>query len=264
MDSMLNPSGGAPRHTAGFALPMRLKGPFGAAAALLLVTLALDVAAQPPADTAPPASEVLSKEPPPDAAATEMRSPGDASTGVEAPAAIVEELQRALLAYMSAAREVGGLPDGPVRDRLRDAVLATHDFAYISRVVLGRLWRDLDEQDRQRFIERFTSLSLATYADRFADFEGDTFTVTGEGEGRFGQRRISANLVSPDRQRSFEYLLRQNDGAWRIVNIIVDGVSDLALRHAEYTSFVQDNGFPALLTELERQRDELLSDSATG
>lgn len=195
-----------------------------------------------------------------DGAAAGDPSPPDGDGG-DAPAiAVVERLQKALLAYMQAAgQDDDGAPPDAAVEALHDAVLATHDFPYISRIVLGRLWRELDASDRERFRERFVALSLATYADRFADFEGESFSITGAGEGSFGQRRVTAELVTPDETRDFEYLLRRSgdDAQWLIVNIIVDGVSDLALKRAEYATHVSEHGFEGLLAELERQRDAL-------
>ena len=40
---------------------------------------------------------------------------------------------------------------------------------------------------------------------------------------------------------------------WRIVNIIVNGVSDLALKRAEYNSLLEREGFQALIAKLEEQ-----------
>jgi phospholipid transport system substrate-binding protein len=51
----------------------------------------------------------------------------------------------------------------------------------------------------------------------------------------------------------FNYLLRQNKNDWRIINIIVDGVSDLAVRRAEYASILKSDGFSPLMAKIEDQ-----------
>ena len=51
----------------------------------------------------------------------------------------------------------------------------------------------------------------------------------------------------------FNYLLRQNKNDWQIINIIVDGVSDLAVRRAEYTSILKSDGFSPLIAKIEDQ-----------
>ncbi|MEO0972319.1 MAG: ABC transporter substrate-binding protein [Pseudomonadota bacterium] len=181
-------------------------------------------------------------------------------TGIApSPRGVVETLQGTLLAYMQQAQSSAehGPSVAETVSALTSAVESTHDFPYIARIVLGRSWRTLDAADQARFTERFTTLSLDTYAKRFADFSGEAFTITGEDDGNFGQRKITAELATREKRHSFEYLLRQSGDQWRIVNIIVDGVSDLALKRAEYASLIDEGGFEALLEELDRQRAAL-------
>jgi phospholipid transport system substrate-binding protein len=45
-------------------------------------------------------------------------------------------------------------------------------------------------------------------------------------------------------------VLHHKDHTWRIINVIADGVSDLSLKHADYTSFFSKNGFDALVDKL--------------
>ncbi len=192
---------------------------------------------------------------------------GDADAGEGAPApaplVVVDSLQVTLLDYMRAAAANEGRVAATEVEALDKSVLATHDFPYIARIVLGRSWRSLEDGDRERFIEHFTALSLATYASRFAEFDGESFSVIDESDGSFGQRKVSATLSTTDKEHSFDYLLREKEGQWRIVNIIVDGVSDLALKRAEYSTLMASGGFEELLAELERQR-AALADEASG
>jgi phospholipid transport system substrate-binding protein len=65
-----------------------------------------------------------------------------------------------------------------------------------------------------------------------------------------------ARAGQPD--ATLEYLLeREADGTWRIINIVADGVSDLALKRAEYQRLFASGGIEGLLAELERQTEQL-------
>ena len=55
----------------------------------------------------------------------------------------------------------------------------------------------------------------------------------------------------------FNYILRQFDGKWKIVNIIVKGVSDLALKRAEFTSVIENEGLEKLLERITNNTDEI-------
>jgi phospholipid transport system substrate-binding protein len=58
-------------------------------------------------------------------------------------------------------------------------------------------------------------------------------------------------LIKADgKEVQFDYLLRQNDQRWMIINIIANGVSDLALKRSEYSAVIRRDGFDALMTGL--------------
>ncbi len=233
--------------------PQRLPGrPAALATALLAALFGTFTLAPAPAGAQATGAEAAT----PDVA---VEASADGDPGDEAsPRAVILALQDSLLAYMGAAAAAGGRPEAAAVAGLQDAIRATHDFPYIARIVLGRYWRELDEARQQAFIERFTALSLATYANRFTEFSGESFTITGESEGGFGQRKIDATLSTGGGEHAFEYLLRDTAEGWRIVNIIVDGVSDLALKRAEYASLYAERGFDGLMQELEAQRLALM------
>lgn len=52
---------------------------------------------------------------------------------------------------------------------------------------------------------------------------------------------------------AFEYIVNRNGSQWRIVNIVVDGISDLALKKAQYTSVIEREGFDGLLAKLSQK-----------
>ena len=73
-----------------------------------------------------------------------------------------------------------------------------------------------------------------TYASRFSAVDANTFTILGSAEA--GSRRIEVNAAiarSGGGDITLDYTLQERDGAWMIVNVLADGVSDLALKRAQ-------------------------------
>lgn len=135
-----------------------------------------------------------------------------------------------------------------------ELVSDTHDLVRIGRVVMGRHWRTLDEDQRAVFVRMMTRLSAATYLGRLAGAEGVGLEITGgESVGEL-EYRVDAAIVPREAARvPLQYHLRHDGTGWRIVNVIADGVSDLALRRAEYDRLMRDRGFDGLLEALEHQ-----------
>jgi phospholipid transport system substrate-binding protein len=145
------------------------------------------------------------------------------------------------------------------RERLLGPIVdATHDLAYIAEFTIRRQWPALGDADRQRFVAAFRTLSVRTYASRFGVIDERTFATEEaviDDDGRATVRAAIHRAEGGD--IPLEYLLQQRDGRWRIINIIADGVSDLALKRAEYQRVLASGSIDDLIAELERQAGRL-------
>lgn len=197
------------------------------------------------------------------AASLWIAAPAGAAEAEHPPAApVVEHLQDTLLELM---RRVPDMSEAQRTHALDTLISETHDLDYIARVALGRHWRDLDPGEQAAFVERFRTLSVASYASRFSSFSGESFRVEEETTLPLGQHQVRSILTTASGdEHEFTYLLRASDPGWRIVNIIVDGVSDLALKRAEYNKLMQDGSFPDLLAELDQQTQRLRAGNPGG
>jgi phospholipid transport system substrate-binding protein len=161
---------------------------------------------------------------------------------------VIAQFQDTLIGVMKDAKSLGYKGR---YDKLAPEVQASHDLPLIARVSAGQYWDGLNEQQRALLIKTFTELSVATYASRFDEYSGEHFQMVGEQPLRRGDVLVQSVLIKANGDKvHFDYQLRKTENTWRIINIVVDGVSDLALKRAEYTSILQDKGFDALLAKL--------------
>jgi phospholipid transport system substrate-binding protein len=176
------------------------------------------------------------------------------AVATDSPVATIAALQEGLIGAASS--------QTTVEERYRvlePIILATHDLTYIAEFALRRQWGALSETDRQRFIAAFERLSVMTYAARFASVGPDTFReVTPGGDSSPGRARVSTGVARAGAADvSLDYLLEQGPEGWRIINIVADGVSDLALQRAEYQRVFASGGLEGLLAELDEQTQRL-------
>jgi phospholipid transport system substrate-binding protein len=182
-----------------------------------------------------------------------------AEIALDSPTATITTLQQGLLAAASSQ------PDATVEQRYRalePVVVATHDLEYIGEFALRRQWSSLPVPDRERYLTAFRRLSVTTYAARFESIDADTFrSITARAADANGRVQVAtavARAAQPD--VPLEYLLQQDEQGWRIINIVADGVSDLALKRAEYQRVFANGGIDGLVAELEQQTQRLLRD----
>ena len=95
-----------------------------------------------------------------------------------------------------------------------------------------------------------------TYAARFKAVGAETFRPVTAGSGRC--QRPHAGFDGRQRARispsvASNTCCSKTPASWRIINIVADGVSDLALKRAEYQRVFASGGIEGLVAELEQQ-----------
>ena len=176
------------------------------------------------------------------------------------PIAVVQSLQEALVDVMKNSKSLGYRGR---YDRLAPVIKQTHDLAYIARFAIGKKnWERLDAGQQARYVDVFSDYSIATYAFRFNGYDGEVFQIESEKPMKRGRVQVISYLKStgqqtevssadPDGTIDFNYVLREHEGRWVIINIVVQGVSDLALKRAEYKTLISEKGFDALVNHIE-------------
>ena len=174
--------------------------------------------------------------------------PAAAASGPDPAAKVVEKLHRELLDVMKQAKALGY--KGRYQ-RLAPVVISSYDLPFISKVVVGRYWSEFSPQQREQFVNTFIKLSIATYANQFNGYSGEHFKTISAEESTRGRLLIKTVLIKSDGEEvALDYMLHQNEHHWQIINVIAQGVSDLSLKRAQYTSYLKKEGFAALLQKL--------------
>jgi phospholipid transport system substrate-binding protein len=164
------------------------------------------------------------------------------------PTAVVEKLHGALLGAM---KDGAGLGLRGRAERIGPVLDQTFNFETIGRVVTGKYWKGLAADRRETFLRTFRQLSAATYADNFSSFGGEVFETLGE-EAKPGSSVVRTRIVKTDgKSVALNYVLQKAADQWRIVNVVADGVSDLALKRSEYGAVIGKDGIDALIARLD-------------
>ena len=176
------------------------------------------------------------------------------------PTAPVETLHRTLVEIMQAASRSVGVAS---RERLLAPVVhEVFDVTRLARVALGPHWSKLDPGQRTRMEDVAARYTAASYAARFDGYSGERFETAGTRALKRGRVLVRTLLHPPGGEPvRLDYVVQPAQAGWRIVNVVADGVSELALRRAEYDTIIAAEGFEALIGRLERQIAKLVADS---
>lgn len=128
------------------------------------------------------------------------------------------------------------------------------DLDFIGQFVLGRNWKTASAQQRDQFITTYRDLNILTWSKRFNEFEGKYFIFKGTTPST-SKGQIFVNTVVPmDQGEPAKVLWRvkEKNGSYKIVDIIIEGVSLAQASRSEYTAFIKNNpgGLNALIADL--------------
>lgn len=143
------------------------------------------------------------------------------------------------------ALKVLGKNVAPNQRVLRFRQLFTEDFDVpgIAHFVLGRYWRLATPEQQQEFVKLFTDYIALAYSNRLAEYSGETLRVTGSRPAPDGSL-VSSEILRTNGQppARVDWLLTPHDGAYRISDVIFEGVSMAVTQRSEFASVIQRNG----------------------
>lgn len=142
--------------------------------------------------------------------------------------------------------------NGNYKDRfnkLSPVIRKLFDAPNISRISTGKYWREQDVQLQERFTDLVYELIAATYADRFVSYNDQVFSIDSvESKGK-NRWVVKSRLTKSDGEIvTLDYYLRSGV----VFNVVANGVSDLSLKRADYTSILAQHGFSGLIAHIER------------
>lgn len=165
--------------------------------------------------------------------------------------ATVERVNSRVLIVMKQAEELGFA--GRYRE-LASTIEDHFDIERVARRTLGDSWRALDASQQAAYVDKFRRHLIRAYAQRFDRDGGRHFEITGAHDVERGRRQVDVALVDEGGERTpIRYVLGNQGGNWRIVDITGGGASALGLAPGRHAAAVRRHGAAAFLDRFERR-----------
>lgn len=139
--------------------------------------------------------------------------------------------------------------------KLDPAIRKAYNLPLLARLTLGSAWQGLTTEQQKQFVGVFSRLVIATYAKNFDGYSGERFQTVSKQSLGHAEMVIHTTLSggSDGDVVQLDYILRRFGDTWRIINVIANGASDLALKRADYTSILHSQGFDKLIGMLKEK-----------
>ena len=161
----------------------------------------------------------------------------NADSNAEGSKSFVEKLGKEVIETVSDEK----LSDAQRRSNFRYLYLNAFDNFYISRFVLGRYWKRIDNSVKEEFVKTFNDYIVSTYAPKFKGWQGEFKAVDALIEKNFYNVKMDViNKNGPVLKLIWKIYLDKNKN-FKILDVNIDGVSMLVTQRAEFMSVIKNN-----------------------
>lgn len=140
------------------------------------------------------------------------------------------------------------------------------DFAMkkIGRFAAGKFWRQMSADQQQQYQQLFEEWILKTYSIRFGGYSDETVNVLKTIKAGQTDVFVRTKIKSSNgRALKVDWRVRNIKDNYKIIDVVVEGVSMLVTQKAEFGAVLRQRGIDGLIGILRSQLDRLAAAKAS-
>ncbi|MDA0840383.1 MAG: ABC transporter substrate-binding protein [Planctomycetota bacterium] len=146
------------------------------------------------------------------------------------------------------------------KQKIREAVDERFDWEEMARRSLARHWQGRSTEEKKEFVQIYGDMLFHTYLKRLEGYSGEKVTYTGENlKGDFVSVSIKVSGAK-GQEIPVEYRMRLKEGAWRVYDVMIEGISLVANYREQFDQILGKNSFDELIKRLDAKLKELKAD----
>lgn len=136
-----------------------------------------------------------------------------------------------------------GMSASAKRQQFEKLLRDSFDMDTIGRFALGRYWKTATDSQKKEYMTLFRRMVIDVYSGRFSEYKGQKFeTRSARPEGEKDTLVTSFIIPSDGPEVQVDWRVRFKDGRYRIVDVIVEGVSMSVTQRSDFAAVIQRGG----------------------
>jgi phospholipid transport system substrate-binding protein len=138
-------------------------------------------------------------------------------------------------------------------NELVDSILAPHfDFEQMTRLAVGRDWRNASPAQQQALTDSFRALLVRTYAKSIMKYSGQDIVYSASRPGtRTGTVVVPTEVRAPGAAPiPIDYYLLERGSSWKVYDVVIDGVSMISNYRSQFRTTIASTGIDGLIEQL--------------
>ncbi len=136
---------------------------------------------------------------------------------------------------------------------------ARFDFETFSRLTLRNHWLRFSKRQREELIREFEVHLAHRYSSKIEAYKGEDIKVTKTFPHHRGDVTVTTAIIGGSGSTLVDYRMRQENDAWRVIDVTIDGVSLMLNFRDQFASVLQDGSPQDLLNDVRRKNAAALA-----
>lgn len=179
-------------------------------------------------------------------AAAAVKAPANAAL-TEAPRKLIDDTAVKIVAILARKSD-------PTEKRVSEIEAIAYelfDFTTMSKLVLARNWRKLSNDQRATFVREFKRHLSHTYGTRLDRYDQERVDVYAAQVEQRNDVSVKTRIVGGQFDGAeISYRLRQQAGKWRIIDVVIEGVSLVSNYRSQFQEVLNTGTIDDLLAKL--------------
>lgn len=188
-----------------------------------------------------------------------------ASVAMEAPDELVKRTADDVLATVKADAEIQAGNQEKIFALAEEKIVPNFNFDKVSRMVLGKNWTKATPEQKTAFQTEFRTLLIRTYATALSKYKNQTieYKPLRMADGAT-TASVKTAIVQPGGQPiAVDYSLEKQADAWKVYDIVIEGVSLVTNYRGQFTQEIRQNGLDSLIKKLSDKNKASLAKNTT-
>jgi phospholipid transport system substrate-binding protein len=177
-----------------------------------------------------------------------------------APDALAKKVTDEVIAVLRADKDIQAGNNKKVLDLVESKILPHFNFTRMTRLAVGAPWRQASDAQKQSLINEFRTLLVNTYTTAFTQYRDQVIEYRPFKMAPADTEVVVRSLIKQKTGADpidINYSMEKIDGAWKVYDVIIAGVSLVQNYRSSFASEIQKSGIDGLIATLSAKNKTL-------
>jgi len=173
----------------------------------------------------------------------------------ESPEALVKRVTDEVLAVIKTDKDLQSGNSAKIFALAEQKVLPHFDFERMTRLAVGKNWREANDPQKQALVNEFRTLLVRTYSTSLSAYRNQTIDVK-PGKSTPADKEAlvrTAVIQQGGPQIPIDYSMEKTDTGWKVYDVVIDGASLVTTYRGTFNDQIQHGGIDGLVKTLQER-----------